>query len=545
MNFRTSLSISLILLFGLHSLLAQETRRASSPAAEIVDTATVSRIIDEGMNRSQVMETLSWLTDVCGPRLTGSPGYKKAAKWAKEKIESWGLQNAHLEGWGPFGRGWSVTRYSAHMTSPQSAPLLSFPKAWSPGTGGTVKGKVVNLDAKTDSALDLFRGTLKGKFVLIGDPVQVKPHFEPLATRQNDSTLLQLANADARPPRRGDRRRPERTWDPMVEYRKLEMCLKEGAAAILTPSRGDEGTIFVQAATVPEHPDTPFTRRRRVYDRESPAMSPQVAVAAEHYNRIVRILAKGENVELEMNLSVATTLEDSVYNVIAEIPGSDLKDEIVMIGAHLDSWHGGSGATDNGTGVATCMEAVRLLKKLELKPRRTIRIGLWGAEEQGLLGSRAYVKQHLGERAAQQGESERGSGDPPPLLSDRPDAERFSAYFNNDNGTGKVRGVYMQGNEALRPIFRAWLAPFRAMGASTLSLSNTGGTDHTSFDAIGLPGFQFIQDDIEYFTRTWHSTMDLYDRAIEDDLKEASVIMATFAYNAAMRDEKIPRKPRP
>lgn len=544
MHFRTAPFVSFVFLFGVHSLLAQESRRATPPAVETVDTAAVTKIIDEGMNRSRVMETLSWLTDVCGSRLTGSPGYKKAAKWAKETMDSWGLQNAHLEGWGPFGRGWSVSRYSALITAPQIAPLLSFPKAWSPGTGGTVKGKAVYLDAKTDSALDLFRGTLKGKFVLIGDPVPVKPHFEPLATRQNDSLLLQLANAEARTPRRGDRRRPERTWDPMVEYRKLQMCLKEGAAAILSPSRGDEGTIFVQAATVPEHPDTPYTRRQRVHEQENPAMSPQVAVAAEHYNRIVRVLAKGEPVEIEMNLAVAATREDSGYNVIAEIPGSDLKDEVVMIGAHLDSWHGGTGATDNGTGVATCMEAMRLLKKLGLKPRRTIRIGLWGGEEQGLLGSRAYVKQHLGERAAQQGESERTSSDSPPPISYKPEAERFSAYFNHDNGTGKVRGIYMQGNEALRPIFRAWFAPFRAMGAATLSLSSTGSTDHTSFDAIGLPGFQFIQDDIEYFTRTWHSTMDLYERAIEDDLKEASVIMASFAYNAAMRDEKIQRKPR-
>jgi carboxypeptidase Q len=543
MNARIPHAVASIFLLSVCLVSAQEARRPGPAPSEPVDTAAVSRIIDEGMQRSHVMETLSWLTDICGPRLTGSPGYKKAVAWTREKMESWGLKNAHLEGWGPFGRGWSVTRYSAHMTSPLTTPLLSYPKAWSPGTSGTVKGKAVYLDAKTDSALNLFRGTLKGKFVLIGEPVPVKPHFEPLATRQEDSTLLQLANADVRPSRRGDRR-PFRNWDPLVEYHKLEMSLKEGAAAILTPSRGDEGTIFVQGASAPEHPDTPFTRRRHIYDRESPPMSPQVAVAAEHYNRLLRTLSKGEPVELEMQLAVTTTREDSVYNVIAEIPGSDLKDEIVMIGAHLDSWHGGAGATDNGTGVATCMEAMRILKSLDLKPRRTIRIGLWGAEEQGLLGSRAYVKQHFGERASRPGEPERSSSDGPAPVTYKPEAEKFSAYFNNDNGTGKVRGVYMQGNEALRPIFRAWLAPFRTMGASTLSLSNTGGTDHTSFDAIGLPGFQFIQDDIEYFTRTWHSTMDLYERAIEDDLKEASIIMATFAYNAAMRDQKIPRKAR-
>ena len=303
-------------------------------------------------------------------------------------------------------------------------------------------------------------------------------------------------------------------------------------------SRGDGGNIFVQGASVPVHPDTPFTSRMSAYENKAPKLVPQISVGAEHYNRLVRMIQKGEHPRLQMNLDVDFNKADSIANIIAEMPGSDLKDEIVMIGAHFDSWHGGTGATDNGTGSAVCIEAMRILKALNLKPRRTIRIGLWGGEEEGLLGSEAYVKQHYGERKGQRFEP--GGG-----VVQKPEADKFDVYFNNDNGGGKVRGVYMQGNEATRSIFRKWLVPFKDMGAWTLTLQNTGGTDHLSYDAVGLPGFQFIQDEIEYGTRTHHSTMDLYDRVQPDDLKQAAVIMAAFAYDAAMRDEKFPRKPLP
>ena len=507
---------------------------------EKVDTAVVSQIKDEGMNRSQVMDILSYLSDVYGPRLTGSPGFKRAADWARTKLELWGLQNSHLEAWGPFGKGWSLKRYSANVIGGQVFPLISYPKAWSPGVDAT--GEIVYLDAKTDSALATFHGKLHGKFVLINDPREIKAHFEPEAHREADSSLLSLANADMQG---GGRRRrmfqasPEQKARDLVDYHKLELCQKEGAACILTVSRiGDGGNIFVQQATVPIHPDTPFTRRVSVYDPEAPKILPQIAVGAEHYNRLVRMILKGEHPKLEMNFDVEFTKVDSSYDIIAEIPGSDLGDEVVMIGAHFDSWHGGTGATDNGTGSAVCMEAMRILKTLNLKPRRTIRIGLWGGEEEGLLGSAAYTKKHFGQKDP----SLPDSIAPLKLL---PEADKFSVYFNNDNGSGKVRGVYMQGNEAVRPIFRSWLAPFRDMGAQTLSISNTGGTDHLSFDAVGLPGFQFIQDALEYDTRTHHSTMDVWDRAQAEDVKQASVIMAAFAYNAAMRDTKFPRKPLP
>lgn len=523
---------------ALHAQPGQAARSAGR--TEKIDSVAVARIIDEGMHRSQAMNILSWLTDVCGARLTMSPGYKKAVEWTLRTMMDWGLENAHREGWGPFGKGWSLRRFSANVTDPVSFPLLAHPKAWSPGTDGVLKGDVVYLDAQTDSALDTFKGTLKGKIVLLGEERPLKAHFDPEAMRVADSSLLFMANADPETPRRGGRRAasltPEARRAQQLETKKFALCVEEDAGAVLTPSRGDGGTIFVQGASLPlRAEDTSFQTRPRPQDLKAPETVPQLAVAAEHFNRLVRMLARGQKVRMELMMEVAFTREDSAYNVIAEIPGTDLKDEIVMVGGHLDSWHGGTGATDDGTGTTSAMEAMRILKTLDLKPRRTIRIGLWSAEEQGLLGSRAYVRAHFGSR----------SGDTPTgEIILKPEGERFCAYFNNDNGTGKVRGVYLQGNEALRPIFRAWLVPFRSLGASTTSLLSTGSTDHVSFDGIGLPAFQWIQDPIEYGARTWHSTMDVYDRAQEEDLKQAAVVMAAFAYNAAMRDEKLPRKPR-
>lgn len=516
---------------------------AGAQTAEKIDSAANAQIRDEGMNRSQVMEILSYLSDVYGPRLTGSTGYIRAAEWAKTKLTSMGMENAHFESWGFNGKGWTQKHYSANVIAGQNFPLISFPKAWSPSTNGAVTGEIIYVDASTDSALDLYKGKLKGKFVLISDPREIKAHFDPEATRDQDSSLLKMANADA--PRESFSMRrmmqgqtPEAKRRALVSYHKLDMCMKEGALGILTMSSGDGGNIFVQQASVPVHPDTPFVSRVSVYENRAPKIIPQFSVGAEHYNRLVRMIQKGERPKLEINLDVVFNKADSVYNIIAEIPGSDLKDEIVMIGAHFDSWHGGTGATDNGTGTSVCMEAMRILKKLDLKPRRTIRIGLWGGEEQGLLGSKEYVKAHFGEKKGQ-------TFEPGGEISLKPDADKFSVYLNNDNGSGKVRGVYMESNEAARPIFRAWLAPFKDMGASTLTLQRTGGTDHMSFDAINLPGFQFIQDEIEYSSRTHHATMDVWDRVQADDLKQASVIMAAFAYDAAMRDAKFPRKPMP
>jgi carboxypeptidase Q len=528
----------------------------TSPTQPVKDpNDPIERIKDEGMNRSQIMQVLSYLTDVIGPRLTNSPGMKQANIWTRDKLTEWGLQNARLEAWGPFGRGWTLKSFSAQVTEPQAIPLIAYPKAWSPGTKGRLKADVVYIDAKTETALEIYRGKLKGAIVLMSTPPEIKAHFEPLGNRRDEKNLLRLADAlDPKSiPARQFELTPQQRADAMLLAKKYQFFTDEGAALLLEPSRrGDGGTIFVQGAVVPqpyvENPSAPGAPKRiSPWDINAPKIVPQIVVAAEHYNRLVRIIQQGQRVKMAVDLDVEFQDKDLMgYNTIAEIPGSDLKDEIVMLGGHMDSWHAGTGATDNAAGVAVGMEAVRILQALKLQPRRTIRIALWSGEEQGLLGSRHYVMQHFGTlgdgtlEAFRSGSSNQGT--PPPQLNPKPDYEKFSAYFNLDNGTGKIRGVYLQGNEQVRPLFRRWLIPFREMGASTLSISNTGGTDHLSFETIGLPGFQFIQDEIEYSTRTHHSNQDVYDRLQADDMKQAAVIMAAFIYNTAMLDEKIPRK---
>ena len=371
-------------------------------------------------------------------------------------------------------------------------------------------------------------------------------------------------------PRAGRFNSPEMRAQMELQRKKIQFLAEAGAALLVDSStQGDGGTFFVQSATVPGAPlPTPGQTGRRVspYDKDAPKITPQVVLSKEHYNRLVRMCEQGEKLKMVVDLSVQFHDDDLMsYNTVAELPGSDLKDEIVMLGGHMDSWHSGTGATDNGAGVSVAMEAVRILQALNLKPRRTIRIALWSGEEEGLLGSRAFVKEHFGKTPSN---NLFGPAPPPATASatstgngngngatastkdssdsaSKPEFDKFSAYFNLDNGTGKIRGVYMQGNEGVRPIFRKWLQPFRDMGASTLTISNTGGTDHQSFDGIGLPGFQFIQDEIEYGTRTHHSNQDVFDRIQGDDMKQAAVIMAAFIYNAATIDQKLPRKPAP
>ena len=534
--------------------------RAQAPMQEEkIDLATINKIKEEGLKNSKVMEFLSYMTDIYGPRLTGSPQLRAAQEWAKNEFTKIGLQNSHLEAWGPFGRGWSLESFSASMLKPTYAPLIAYPKAWSPSTKGVVRGEVVYLNAQTDADLEKFKGKLKGAIVLLTPAREVKAHFEAEGRRQTDEQLLKLANAE---PTVGGGRRGDPMADLPPEMReriqkmiaeqamaakRLKFCFDEGAAVTIEAGRGDGGTVFVQQATVPTAPGQP---RKNAYAVDAPAIVPQVVVAAEHYNRMIRAINKGVPVQMEVNLVASYQDKDLMsYNVVAEIPGTDLKDEIVMLGGHYDSWHGGTGATDNAAGSAVAMEAVRILQSLGIKPRRTIRVALWSGEEEGLLGSRAYVAQHFGKRtdagANQQFGPPTGGAQQPqttPTYELKPEHEKFAGYFNLDNGTGKIRGVYLQGNDAVRNIFRAWLAPFKDMGASTLTISNTGGTDHLSYDAVGLPGFQFIQDEVEYDTRTHHSNMDVYDRIQEEDMKQAAIIEAAFVYNAAMRDQKLPRK---
>jgi carboxypeptidase Q len=526
----------------------------------------IVKIRDEGLNRSQVMQTLSYLSDVIGPRLTASPGMKRANEWTRDTMTKWGLQNAHLEAWGPFGRGWTLKRFSAQVTDPLDVPLIAYPKAWSPGTNGPVSADVVYFDPKDEADLARFTGQLRGKIVLTSPIREVKAHFETQGTRRDEKNLLTLANAPM--PRAGGGRGGfgggNNQAAAQFAARRNQFLLDEGAAVLVDASRGDGGTLFVQSATVPQPfspnafgPNAP--RRINPYDKDA-KMVPQISVAVEHYNRIVRMIQAGEKVKMETNIAVEYQDTDlNGYNTVAEIPGTDpnLKDEIVMLGGHMDSWHAGTGATDNGAGVAVGMEAVRIIQTLGLKPRRTIRIALWTGEEQGLLGSRAYVAKHFGKMEtppttttnATQGGGDSATTQRPAqaaqVLVKMAEYDKLAGYFNLDNGTGKIRGVYLQGNDSVATLFRQWLGPFKDLGAETLSLSNTGGTDHLSFDGIGLPGFQFIQDEIEYDTRTHHSNMDVFDRIQGDDMKQAATIMAAFVYQTAMRDEKLPRKPQP
>ncbi len=517
---------------------------AANGNEEVVDWGMMTRIRDEGFSNSKVMQTLQMLTDLHGPRLTGSPGTKRAAEWARGEMEGWGLQNAHLESWGPFGRGWSFDRSSIVMTAPNTAVLNGYPKAWTPGTDGAVKAKVVKAKIEAESDLEKWKGKLTGAIVMLGEPRELKAPDAVAFQRYNDKTLDDLSLFQIPGPRGAGRNAapgaPPFNPQDIARRTRFARVLRdwltgEKALATIESSSRDGGLVFVQGGG------------SRVQG-ENPGV-PSIVLAAEHFNRIARLIDLKQEVELELDVRARFHEEDlNSYNVIAELPGTDKKGELVMVGAHFDSWHSGTGATDNAAGSAVAMEAIRILKSLDVKPRRTIRIGLWTGEEQGLLGSRAYVKEHFGSRpdpSPEERDVPAGLRSPQGPLTLKPAHTKLSAYFNLDNGTGKVRGVYLQQNAAAKPIFEAWLEPFEDLGAKALTMRNTGGTDHLSFDAVGLPGFQFIQDEADYSTRTHHSNMDVYDRIQREDMMQASVIIAAFAYNAATRPELFPRKPLP
>jgi carboxypeptidase Q len=513
---------------------------ALAMAAEKVDLAAVNRIRTEAFQRSKVMDHAFYLTDVHGPRLTGSPQLRSAAEWVSKRFEEWGLANVTLEKWGPFGRGWSQVKFAAHLKEPQYAPLIGFSRPWSPGTNGLVSAQPILAVIESEADMEKFKGKLRGKIVLLDAPRQLAPQTTPLSKVFSDADLAAEINA-LRPstsgyngtlggpapnaaatavtgPRSASGRPLRGEALQQFKNRLNKFLTDEGAlVAITTGFRMDGGTVLAAAAGS--------------YDEKNTLPIPSAAVTPEHYNRIVRLIDKKIPVTLEFDIQnkFHDDTKDS-FNVVAELPGTDKKDEIVMLGAHLDSWTGGTGATDNAAGSAVVMEAIRILKVTGLTPRRTVRIALWTGEEQGLLGSKAYVKEHFADIRT---------------MTLKPEHAKVAGYFNLDNGSGKIRGVYLQNNDMVRPIFQAWLEPFADLGATALTIRNTTGTDHLSFDAAGLPGFEFIQDPVEYSTRTHHSNMDVYDRLQRQDLMQASAIMASFVYHAAMRDEMLPRKPLP
>ncbi len=541
---------------------------ATAPAAKVyaAPKADIDKIRDEGMNRSQVMNHLSYLTDVIGARLTNSPNMKRANEWTRETMAKWGMQNAKLEPWGPFGRGWSLNSFLAEVVAPHAFPVIAFPKAWAPSTNGPVTSDVVHLEIKTDADFAKYKGQLKGKIVLTSGIREIKADFTGYGTRRSEEELAKMAaEPDPNAPRPAQpqqtpgqvtQQQQERLQRFLLGLKAMNFLLEEGAAVMVDNSfEGTGGTIFVQGANVaqeiPANPIEVFTRRNRLqpYQKEAEAkMIPQMVMASEDYNRLVRMIRHGVTPRMTVNIKGQYHDEDLMgYNTVAEIPGTDptLKEELVMLGGHMDSWHGSTGATDNAAGCAVAMEAARILIATGLKPRRTIRVALWSGEVQGLIGSRAYVRQQFGEMKGGNIFGPPAPNAPKPELIKTANYDKLSAYYNLDNGTGKIRGVYMQGNSAVRPFFESWLAPFADLGAKTLTLSNTGGTDHLSYDAIGLPGFQFIQDEIEYDTRTHHSNQDNFDRIQADDMKQAATIMAAFVYQTAMMNEKLPRKKLP
>src|SRR5438477_9814331 len=508
---------------------------AFAQTQEKVDLDMVTKIRYEGFRNSRIQHAAEGLIENSGPRLTGSPNMKRANEWTRDQLTKFGLVNAHLEAWGPFGRGWWNEYVNVRMLSPDTQTVIAYPKAWTPGTDGAIHGDCVRANIRTKQDFEKYKGKLAGKIAILGELVDVKPIVEPPYERYTEKSLADVGNYEL------PSERP--AFSPQEQQRRQQFqrdlnqfFADEKPLAVIDRSRGAAGggTVFVQGGGA--------------YRKSEPqAAVPQLTLAIEQWDRVARLLEQKTPVQLEINVKNNWSDADEQYDTIAEIPGADKRDEVVMIGAHLDSWHTGTGATDNGAGSIVMMEAVRILQSLGVKPRRTIRIGLWSGVEEGLVGFLWYVQHHFGSRPpmdtpAMQGMPTLRRREAGPVTL-KPEQSKVSAYFNIDNGTGKIRGVYMQENAGVQPIFEAWMRPFKDLGMDTLTMRSTAGTDHLSFDAVGIPGFQFIQDPIEYDTRTHHSNMDVYDRLQLDDLRQIAVIVADFVYNAAMRDQMFPRKP--
>ncbi|HEU5457363.1 MAG TPA: M20/M25/M40 family metallo-hydrolase [Terracidiphilus sp.] len=524
------------------------------PGAHTIDLDMYARIRDEGLNHSHVMEFASALMDGIGPRLTGSPNCLKANEWTRDTLTKIGLQNAHLEDWGEFGLGWQQLNTWARMVSPDTAVLIVQATPWSPSTSGPVTGDVVFVKIPDEKDFDQYRGKLAGKIVLFGAMRPVPPVDKALFERYSEQDLEQIAQYPVRDA--AGRMSPDFQARIQAYIKRLQLIDKiaqffadEKVAAIIESSRdaknggGSGGTFF---------DDNGATLGREPYIADKQVKVPVLVSAIESYGRLYRLVEAHVPVTVQVDVETKFT-GDHVhgYDTIAEIPGTDpaLKDQVVMLGGHLDSWIAGTGATDNGAGTVVAMEAVRILEALHVHPRRTIRIALWTGEEQGLFGSRGYVRDHFGsaplstapDQLAMPEFLRRASGP----LALKPEQKLISAYFNVDNGSGKIRGVYLQGNAAVEPIFARWIAPLKDLGVTTLSMQDTGGTDHLSFDAVGIPGFQFIQDPLDYESRTHHSNQDVYERLQAADLKQIATVEAIFVYNAAQRDDMIPRKALP
>ena len=517
------------------------------PAKENLDYNMYQQIRIEGLTHSHVMEYASALMDGIGPRLTGSPNVKHANEWTRDQLAAMGCTNAHLEDWGEFGMGWQQLNTWTRMASPDTAVFITQAAPWSPSSNGAISGQAIWIDVKKEEDLDKYKGKLAGKVVLLGEMREVKPVDKPLFERDDEKDLAKIIEHPLVPEQ--EYFTPELMKSIDLRQKISKFLADEHALAVILPSRdgrnngGSGGTIFV---------DSSRGLGWFSYQREHIQPVPVVIAAIENYGRVYRLLKANVPVTIEMNVDVKFTGDhEHGFDTIAEIPGTDpkLKDEVVMVGGHLDSWAAATGATDNGAGTVVAMEVMRILNALQVKPRRTIRIGLWTGEEQGLFGSIGYVKQHFGfvplSTAPDQVKLPEWMRKPAGPLVLKPDQQKISGYFNVDNGSGKILGVYLQENIAETPIFAQWIEPLKDLGVTAISVRNTEGTDHESFDAVGVPGFQFIQDKLDYSSRTHHSNMDTYERLQPGDLAQAATVEAIFVYNTAMRDQMLPRKPLP
>ena len=514
-----------------------QSSQASSPAVEKIDYATLARIKEEGLQRSQVMDHISWIADVYGPRLTGGPGIRQAADWTKKKFGEWGLAGIHEEPWA-FGKGWQLVRFHAHMIEPQVMPIIGLPKSWTPSTNGTVQADVILAPISSPADFDKYKGKLQGKIVLTQPARAVRMLDGRVVMRMNEDDIAEAKTTPVPAQSGAGRGSPGFAQGQQFAQRVAQFYQSEGAVAVI--DRGADSDLTAGGSDLSWQAQrvdggTIFVGSGGSRDENAGKGLPSVVIAVEHYNRMVRILEKG--VPVKMELHVETKFLDEPqgqggFNIVAEIPGTDprLKDEVVILGAHFDSHHGATGATDNATGSVAMIEAMRILKAAGVKPRRTIRVALWGGEEEGLMGSRAYVKQHFAD---------------PATMQTKPEWDRLAAYFNLDNGTGKIRGVWYQGNLGVRPVFEQWIEPLKDLGVEILGPRAVGSTDHASFEAVGLPGFQFVQERLEYNSRTHHSNMDFVDRVQREDLVQQATVSAAFAFMAAQRDEKLPRKAKP
>jgi len=517
------------------------------PTKENLDLGMYQQIRIEGLTHSHVMEYASALMDGIGPRLTGSPNVKHANEWTRDQFAAMGCSNAHLEDWGEFGMGWQQLNTWTRMASPDTAVFITQAAPWSPSTNGTVSGQAIWMDVNKDEDLEKYKGKLAGKVVLLGDMREVKPVDKALFERMDEKELAKEVEHPLIP--EPGYFTPELMKRVELRQKVAQMLSAEHALAVILPSRdgrnngGSGGTIFV---------DSSRGLGWFIYQRDHAQPLPVVIMAIENYGRVYRLLKANVPVTIELNVDVKFTGDhEHGFDTIAEIPGTDpkLKDEVVMVGGHLDSWASATGATDNGAGTVVAMEVMRILNTLQVKPRRTIRVGLWTGEEQGLFGSIGYVKQHFGfaplSTAPDQIKLPEWMRKPAGPLELKPDQQKISGYFNVDNGTGKILGVYLQENVAEAPIFTQWIEPLKDLGVTAISVRNTEGTDHESFDAVGVPGFQFIQDKLDYSSRTHHSNMDTYERLQPGDLAQAATVEAIFVYNTAMRDQMLPRKALP